>query len=266
MIELLVFIALGSITGILAGMFGIGGGVLLVPVLIFIFYGMGMEESVVVYMAIGTTLSSIIFSGISSAHSHHSKKCVEWKLVFPLSLGMIVGAFIGSRYATSMSSDNLKLIITIFLIAVGGEMLFGYTKLLSSRRRLVSISNILAPIHGGWIGFLSSILGIGGGSFTTPLMTLAGYNIRQGIGTAAACGVPIALAGAMGYLYFGQTHPNLPTGATGFIFWPAVLGIASASIITARIGSNIAHSISEQILKRLFGVLLVIAAIMVTRS
>lgn len=266
MIELLVFIALGSITGILAGMFGIGGGVLLVPVLIFIFYGMGMEESVVVYMAIGTALSSIIFSGISSAHSHHSKKCVEWKLVFPLSLGMIVGALIGSRYATSMSSDNLKLIITIFLIAVGGEMLFGYTKLLSSRRKLVSISNTLAPIHGGWIGFLSSILGIGGGSFTTPLMTLAGYNIRQGIGTAAACGVPIALAGAMGYLYFGQTHPNLPTGATGFIFWPAVLGIASASIITARIGSNIAHSISEQILKRLFGVLLVIAAIMVTRS
>ena len=265
MIDLVIFLALGASTGLLAGMFGIGGGSVLVPALIFIFYGMGFEASIVIYLAIGTSLTSIFFSALSSAYSHHLKHSVEWPLVTPLSIGMVVGALVGSKYATSLESDDLKLIITIFLFAIGAEMVFGYSQsIINKTKKTISISNVTAPLHGSWIGFLSSIIGIGGGSFTTPLMIAGGYNIRKGIGTAAACGVPIAIAGALGYMLFGQGNSDLPNFTSGFIFWPAVLGIASASIITAKIGSNIAHSISEQILKRLFGVLLIIAAIMVT--
>ena len=264
MFDILIFLALGGLTGLLAGMFGIGGGSVLVPALIFIFYGMGFEDSIVIYLAIGTSLTSIFFSAISSAYSHHSKNSVEWKLVGPLSLGMMFGALIGSRYATSLDNDDLKFIIMIFLMAVGAEMAFGYSKLLLKKvRNIVSLSNFKAPIHGIWIGFLSAIIGIGGGSFTTPLMLAGGYNIRKGIGTAAACGAPIAIAGALGYMYFGQTHSNLPSGSTGFIFWPAVLSISCASILTAKIGANISHSISEQILKILFGYFLILIGILV---
>ena len=113
MIEILIYLLLGACTGLLAGMFGIGGGSILVPSLIFIFYNMGFENSMIVLMAIGTSLASIFFSAISSALSHHNKSSVEWSLVMPLSVGMILGAVIGAGYAATLSNDNLKWIITI---------------------------------------------------------------------------------------------------------------------------------------------------------
>ena len=114
------------------------------------------------------------------------------------------------------------------------------------------MSRSIVPIHGTWIGFLSAIIGIGGGSFTTPLMVAGGYNIRKGIGTAAACGVPIAAAGAIGYMYYGQnTDVNLPVGAVGYVFWPAVISISLASIFTAKLGANISHSYLRKLLKSL---------------
>jgi uncharacterized membrane protein YfcA len=267
MVDIFQFLLLGGFTGLLAGMFGIGGGSVLVPALIFIFYGMGFDDSIVVYLAIGTSLTSIFFSALSSAYSHHLKQSVEWRLVTSLSIGMVAGALIGSRFATSINNDDLKLIITLFLLAVGAEMIFSYMQLLISKtKKVLSISNITAPFHGTWIGFLSSIIGIGGGSFTTPLMIAGGYNIRKGIGTAAACGAPIAIAGALGYMYFGQDNPNLPNATSGFIFWPAVIGISCTSILTAKVGANFSHSVSEKNLKRSFGFFLMIIGILVAAS
>ena len=267
MVEILIYLLLGTCTGLLAGMFGIGGGSILVPSLIFIFYGMGFEGSVIVLMAIGTSLASIFFSAISSALTHHNKRSVEWQLVIPLSLGMILGALVGAGYAASLSSENLKWIITIFLIFVGIEMIAGFTKTLGDKdNRFIPLSKFLTPIHGSWIGFLSSIIGIGGGSFTTPLMIAGGYNIRKGIGTAAACGVPIAAAGAIGYMYYGQTDTNLPIGAFGYVFWPAVLCISFASVFSAKLGANLSHSISEQTLKISFGIFLIIVGVLVVTN
>ena len=157
------------------------------------------------------------------------------------------------------------IIITIFLIVIGIEMIFNFTKSLAKKdKKLIDLSKSITPIHGSWIGFLSSIIGIGGGSFTTPLMIAGGYNIRSGIGTAAACGVPIAAAGAIGYMYFGQsTVAILPPGAFGYVFWPAVISISFASILTARIGANISHSISEKNLRISFGMFLILVGILV---
>jgi uncharacterized membrane protein YfcA len=268
MIEILIYLSLGAFTGLLAGMFGIGGGSILVPSLIFIFYGMGFEASIIVLMAIGTSLASIFFSAISSALSHHNKSSVEWSLVMPLSVGMIVGAVIGAGYAATLSNENLKWIITIFLIVIGIEMISGFTQTLAKKDKgFISLAKFIVPAHGSWIGFLSSIIGIGGGSFTTPLMIAGGYNIRQGIGTAAACGVPIAAAGAIGYMYYGQTvEVNLPSGAVGYVFWPAVISISLASIFTAKLGANISHSISEKALKVSFGIFLILVGILVVAS
>ena len=240
MIEIFIYLSLGACTGLLAGMFGIGGGSILVPSLIFIFYGMGFEDSIIVLMAIGTSLASIFFSAISSALSHHNKSSVEWSLVMPLSVGMIVGAVIGAGYAATLSKKD---------------------------KGFISLAQFIVPAHGSWIGFLSSIIGIGGGSFTTPLMIAGGYNIRQGIGTAAACGVPIAAAGAIGYMYYGQTvEVNLPSGAVGYVFWPAVISISLASIFTAKLGANISHSISEKGLKVSFGIFLILVGILVVTN
>jgi len=268
MIEIFIYLSLGACTGLLAGMFGIGGGSILVPSLIFIFYGMGFESSIIVLMAIGTSLASIFFSAISSALSHHNKRSVEWSLVMPLSVGMIVGAVIGAGYAATLSNENLKWIITIFLIVIGIEMISGLTQALAKKDKgFISLSKFMVPAHGSWIGFLSSIIGIGGGSFTTPLMIAGGYNIRQGIGTAAACGVPIAAAGAIGYMYYGQTvEVNLPSGAVGYVFWPAVISISLASIFTAKLGANISHSISEKALKVSFGIFLILVGILVVAN
>ena len=133
MIEILIYLLLGAFTGLLAGMFGIGGGSILVPSLIFIFYGMGFESSIVVLMAIGTSLASIFFSAISSALSHHNKKSVEWSLVTPLSMGMILGAIVGAGYAATLSNENLRWIITIFLILIGIEMMAGLTQNLAKK-------------------------------------------------------------------------------------------------------------------------------------
>ena len=268
MIEILIYILLGACTGLLAGMFGIGGGSILVPSLIFIFYGMGFESSIIVLMAIGTSLASIFFSAVSSALSHHNKKSVEWPIVTPISIGMILGAIVGAGYAATLSNENLKWIITIFLIVIGIEMIAGFTQTLVKKDKgLFSLSKSIIPAHGTWIGFLSSIIGIGGGSFTTPLMVAAGYNIRKGIGTAAACGVPIAAAGAIGYMYFGQTADvNLPAGSFGYVFWPAVISISLTSIFTAKLGANISHSISEKALKVSFGIFLILVGILVVAN
>tara|TARA_B100001175_G_scaffold65307_1_gene53434 strand:+ start:209 stop:1015 length:807 start_codon:yes stop_codon:yes gene_type:complete len=265
MIEILIYLLLGACTGLLAGMFGIGGGSILVPSLIFIFYNMGFESSMIVLMAIGTSLASIFFSAISSALSHHNKSSVEWSLVVPLSVGMTLGAVIGAGYAATLSNDNLKWIITIFLIVIGIEMIIGFTQTLAKKDKdMISLSKSIVPFHGSWIGFLSSIIGIGGGSFTTPLMIAGGYNIRKGIGTAAACGVPIAAAGAIGYMYYGQmAEANLPSGSVGYVFWPAVISISLASIFTAKLGANISHSIPEKTLKASFGIFLIVIGILV---
>jgi uncharacterized membrane protein YfcA len=147
-------------------------------------------------------------------------------------------------------------------------MISGFTQTLAKKDKgFISLAKFIVPAHGSWIGFLSSIIGIGGGSFTTPLMIAGGYNIRQGIGTAAACGVPIAAAGAIGYMYYGQTvEVNLPSGAVGYVFWPAVISISLASIFTAKLGANISHSISEKALKVSFGIFLILVGILVVAN
>ena len=180
-----------------------------------------------------------------------------WKIFYPLSSGIAVGAILGAFIAGNISGDNLRYLVGIFLIIVAIQLISSF-EIKASKRESHSISSVLS---GSGIGMASSIIGIGGGSFTVPYLRYFGYEMKLCIGTAAACGVPIALFGSLGYLYTGWSIENTPSMSLGYIYLPAVIGISATSIFSAKIGVAITHSLSDLVLKILFSLFLIIGAL-----
>ena len=255
--EIIIFLSVGIFAGTLAGMFGIGGGVIIVPALIATFIYLGFDQVITTHLAIGTSLASIFFTGIASAYSHNQKKGVVWKIFYPLSSGIAVGAILGAFIAGNISGDSLRYLVGIFLIIVAIQLISSF-EIKASKRESHSISSVLS---GSGIGMASSIIGIGGGSFTVPYLRYSGYEMKLCIGTAAACGVPIAFFGSLGYLYTGWSIENTPSMSLGYIYLPAVIGISATSIFSAKIGVAITHSLSDLVLKILFSLFLIIGAL-----
>ena len=255
--EIAIFLAVGIFAGTLAGMFGIGGGVIIVPALIATFISLGFDQAIVTHLAIGTSLASIFFTGIASAYSHNQKKGVVWNIFYPLSAGIIVGAISGAFIAGNISGDNLRYLVAFFLIIIAIQLISSF-EMKASKKESNPTSNILS---GSGIGMASSIIGIGGGSFTVPYLRYFGYEMKLCIGTAAACGVPIALFGSLGYLYTGWAIENTPSMSLGYIYLPAVIGISATSIFSAKIGVAITHSLSDLVLKILFSLFLIMSAL-----
>ena len=255
--EIIIFLSVGIFAGTLAGMFGIGGGVIIVPALIASFIYLEFDQVITTHLAIGTSLASIFFTGIASAYSHNQKKGVVWKIFYPLSSGIAVGAILGAFIAGNISGDNLRYLVGIFLIIVAIQLISSF-EIKASKRESHSISSVLS---GSGIGMASSIIGIGGGSFTVPYLRYSGYEMKLCIGTAAACGVPIAFFGSLGYLYTGWSIENTPSMSLGYIYLPAVIGISATSIFSAKIGVAITHSLSDLVLKILFSLFLIIGAL-----
>ena len=255
--EIIIFLSVGIFAGTLAGMFGIGGGVIIVPALIATFIYLGFDQVITTHLAIGTSLASIFFTGIASAYSHNQKKGVVWKIFYPLSSGIAVGAILGAFIAGNISGDSLRYLVGIFLIIVAIQLISSF-EIKASKRESHSISSVLS---GSGIGMASSIIGIGGGSFTVPYLRYSGYEMKLCVGTAAACGVPIAFFGSLGYLYTGWSIENTPSMSLGYIYLPAVIGISATSIFSAKIGVAITHSLSDLVLKILFSLFLIIGAL-----
>ena len=255
--EIIIFLSVGIFAGTLAGMFGVGGGVIIVPALIATFIYLGFDQVITTHLAIGTSLASILFTGIASAYSHNQKKGVVWKIFYPLSSGIAFGAILGAFIAGNISGDSLRYLVGIFLIIVAIQLISSF-EIKASKRESHSISSVLS---GSGIGMASSIVGIGGGSFTVPYLRYFGYEMKLCIGTAAACGVPIAFFGSLGYLYTGWSIENTPSMSLGYIYLPAVIGISATSIFSAKIGVAITHSLSDLVLKILFSLFLIIGAL-----
>ena len=256
-IEILVFLLVGIFAGTLAGMFGIGGGVIIVPALIAIFSYLEFHENIIVHLAIGTSLASIFFTGLASAYSHNNKKGIIWEAFYPLAIGIFVGAIGGAIIANNISGNTLRSIVGIFLLILAIQLIIN--------RKLKEYKNneyyLLSILSGSGIGAASAIVGIGGGSFSVPYLRTFGYEMKLCIGTSAACGVPIALFGSLGYLFTGFDKINLPEMSIGYIYIPAVLGIAVTSILSANIGVRITHALSDMTLKILFSVFLMVGAL-----
>ncbi len=245
--EVLIFGALGILAGLLAGMFGIGGGLIIVPVLIGTFINLGFDNEIIVQLSVGTAISCIIFTGLSSANAHRKKKSIEFQQFKPVATGIIFGAFAGAFFAVQIKGLILKLSIATFLLLVGLQILFDI-KITSKK---ISPTMTHSVFTGSIIGFLSSILGIGGGTFSVPYFRSIGLSLTSAIGTSAACGVPIAIFGTLGYIIAGVNVDILPDMSFGYIYLPALIGVSVTSIFFARYGADLAHYLSQIVLRRL---------------
>lgn len=248
------YLLLGAFAGVLAGLFGIGGGLIIVPVLIFSFGLQGVSGEVAAHLAVGTSLATIVFTSISSIRSHHQRGAVRWDIFRPMMVGIALGAVLGAWTASLLSGPTLELVIGVFVILVGLKMLLGVDP--KEGRPLPGKAGLSSA--GGVIGWASAIFGIGGGTLTVPYLSWCSVRMQQAVATSAACGLPIALAGALANMGTGWNHPALPEYAVGFIFLPAMLGIVLTSVPFARVGAVLAHRLDPRLLRRLFAVLLLL--------
>lgn len=249
----LLYLVLGAFAGIMAGLLGVGGGLVIVPVLSFIFAYQQLPPEHILHLALGTSLASIIFTSISSLRAHHARGAVNWAVVRQISPGIVFGTFFGSWVASRLSTSFLKGFFVVFLFYVAVQMFFNIKP--KPHRQLPGKGTTFGV--GGLIGGVSSFVGIGGGSMSVPFLLWCNVAMHNAIGTSAAIGFPIALAGAAGYVANGLAAP-LPPHTLGFVHLPALVGVAAASIATAPLGAKLAHSLPVAGLKKIFAVLLVV--------
>jgi len=246
-------LALGAITGFAAGLLGIGGGMLLVPFLTFLLGWQGLPEHLVVHAAIATSMSSILFTSLSSVASHHKKGAVRWRLVTMFAPGILIGGLLsGGAVFAVLKTGWLALIFTVFV---------GYSALQMLRNKKPKPSRQMpGPVGtgaaGASIGFLSGLVGAGGGFVSVPYMAWCNVPLHNAVATSAALGFPIALANSVGYIISGMNQPDLPAGMFGYIYWPALLLLVVTSVITAPFGAATAHKLPVGALKRVFAFLL----------
>lgn len=249
----LLYIALGAFAGVLAGLLGVGGGLVIVPMLTFIFTSQGMPPEHILHLALGTSLASIIFTSLSSVRAHNAHGAVNWLAVWRITPGIMIGTFAGSWVAAQLSTGFLKVFFVIFQYYVATQLLLDIKP--KPHRQLPGNAAMFGV--GAVIGGISSLVGIGGGTMSVPFMVWCNSAMHTAIGTSAAIGFPIALAGAAGYLANGFSA-QLPPYSLGFIYLPALAGIAAASIMTAPLGAKLAHSLPIGRLKKAFAFLLVV--------
>lgn len=254
--ELIIFFAIGASAGFAAGLFGVGGGTIIVPLLYVVFTQMGYDPEVIMHMALGTSLATIIVTSISSLMAHHKNGAVIWPVFKNLTPGMALGSFLGAGIAGLLSGAHLQLIIGVFVIWVAYTMFMGAKKVIDQNKVLPSTTKQV--VAGTGIGVASAIFGIGGGSLTVPYLTHYGVVMQKAVGTSAACGLPIAIAGALGFMFFGMKDQITVPNTIGFIHIYAFLGISIMSFFTAKIGAKTAHALSPAVLKKCFAVLLLI--------
>ena len=250
------FVIAGAFAGVCAGLFGVGGGMIIVPALVWIFTAYHFPPEVVTHLAIGTSLATIVVTSISSMTAHNKRGGVRWDIWRNMALGLVIGSLVGAGVADMIDGDALQAIIGVGALLIALKMLFFSNKEQASK----PLPRIGVQFGAGTsIGLASSIFGIGGGSLTVPFLNWAGLSMKQSVGTAAACGLPIALAGAAGFAWFGKNVTNLPDGTIGFVHITGFLCISVASFITAKIGAKLAHQLPALMLKRAFGILLIFA-------
>ncbi|VAW76281.1 Uncharacterized UPF0721 integral membrane protein [hydrothermal vent metagenome] len=250
------YLGLGAIAGLVAGLLGVGGGLIIVPVLALLFARQGIAAPVVMHLAIGTSLASIIFTSLSSVWAHHRRQSVRWRDVGRLAPGIVIGAWLGAALADTLPAAGLRQFFGLFELYVAIQMTFKIKP--SPQRNLPGRTGMLGV--GGLIGAISSVVGIGGGSFTVPFLSWCNVSMREAVGTSSACGIPIAIAGAAGFVVAGWGEAGLPANSLGYVYLYALLGIASTSILFAPLGARLAHWLPADRLKQIFALLLYMLA------
>jgi len=251
-----IYLACGVVSGILAGLLGVGGGLVIVPMLIFIFPLQGVPAELVQLMALGTSLATIVITSISSFRAHDKRGAVRWDIWRAITPGILVGTFGGGFVAAVLPVTVLRTFFVCFLYYIALQMFLDF-KPKASRHLpgLIGMSGV-----GGVIGVVSSLVGIGGGSLSVPFMGYCNVPMHTAVGTSAAIGLPIAVAGTLSFIWNGLSVPNLPPYSLGYVSLIALAGIASASYCTAPLGAKLAHALPISQLKRFFAFFLVCIA------
>ena len=257
------FLILGAVVGFLAGLLGLGGGMTMVPLLTFVFTREGFAPEHVVHMSIATATATILFTSVASMREHHRHGAILWSVVVGLAPGIIVGSLVGPQIVGGMSTAVLSAFFGAFVTVAATNILLDRKP--KPARELPGKGGLFAV--GGGIGLISSMVGAGGAFMTVPFMTACNVPMRNCVATSAALGLPIAVAGTIGFVVAGMSKSGLPPHTIGYVYVPALLVIVAASVIFAPLGARAAHRWPVKALKRSFAVVLyVLAAYMLAKS
>lgn len=246
----------GAVVGVLAGLLGVGGGIIIVPALTFLFEAQGLPRGVTVHLALGTSLATIVFTSLSSMRAHHLRGAVDWGIVGRLAPGILIGTYLGGIAAAHMATGLLKMVFTVFLFVVAVQMLTGARPRPTRTLPKWFGSSVVGFVIGG----SSSLLGIGGGSMSVPFMAFCNVETRRAIGTSAAIGFPIAISGAATYIVHGQSASAGVPHALGYVHLPALVGVALVSMFTAPLGAHLTSVMDPSRVKRGFACLLLVVS------
>ena len=249
----LIYLALGGIVGYFAGLLGIGGGLVLVPVLTMLFIAQDFPADRILHLALGTTMATIIFTSLASLRTHHNHGAVNWTVVKNITPAIIIGTLSGATFAGTLTSQLLNIIFVVFIFYAATQMLLKISP--KPSRQLPGKAGMIAA--GGIIGTLSSLVAIGGGLLSVPFLMFCNIKLHHAIGTAAAIGFPIAVAGTVGYIVNGimQTQ-TLPNYSFGYVYLPAFGWLVLASMLSAPFGARMTHATKTATLKKAFVTLL----------
>jgi len=253
-LEIFVLLSIGALAGTMAGLLGIGGGAIIVPVLAWVFERQGVSPAVLMHVAVGTSLATLIATSLSSIRAHHKRRAIQWPVFRSITPGILAGGLLGSSIAGLLSGEDLRIVFGVVILFVAAQMARGMTT--KPHRTLPGKVGMIGA--GTVIGTISALLGIGGGAMSVPFMTWCNIDARQAVATAAAIGLPIAVAGTLGFLIHGWGNPQLPAASLGYINLPAFAGVVAASVLFAPFGARIAHRIQPLTLKRIFAIFLVV--------
>lgn len=257
-ISLLAFYALiGATAGLLGGLLGVGGGLVVVPALAWIFREQGYPPALIMHLAVGTSLASIIITAGSAAWAHHRRGAVLWKVVGALSPGLAAGALIGGVVARLLATATLRRIFGTFVLLAAAQLLTGRRP---RPHRQLPRPAALSPV-GAFIGVVSALVGIGGGTITVPFLLWCNVPVRDAVGTSAAAALPIALAGTASFVLAGWDHTGLPTGSLGYVLAPAIAALAPAILLMVPLGTRLAHSVPTGTIRKLFGGLVLLIGV-----
>lgn len=260
--ELGAYLAIGAIVGFFAGLLGIGGGIIIVSSLALMFAAHGFPAQFVMHMAIGTSLAAIVAGSWSSFRAHHRHNAVDWAIVRAMTPGLLAGVFLGALLARFVTTAFLKYFFLAFTIFVTAQMVFNLrpkpSRQLPGRGALTAVAV--------FIGACSGLFGGGAAAVGVPFLTWCNVNTHRAIGTVAAMGFPLAIAGTVGYVVAGWNVAELPRWSVGFVYLPAFIGISATSMVTAPWGARLAHRLKAAALRRIFAVFLVLMGIKVAIS
>ncbi|MBO4318454.1 MAG: sulfite exporter TauE/SafE family protein [Mailhella sp.] len=260
---LFLYLCCGAAAGFFSGLLGIGGGLVVVPLLNLIFTAQqNVPPGLMMHIAVGTSLSSILFTSVSSSRAHSRRGAVLWSVVKKMAPYIAAGTLAGTVIAGHLSTWGLRVFFVCYLFVIATQMLFDYYP--HARETVPGTAGLAGA--GAVIGGVSSMVGLGGGSLSVPFLRYCGVEMRTAVGTSSALAWPIAIAGTLGYIAVGWDAPGLPPYSLGFINIPTTLGIACTSVLFAPMGAKLAHALPVSVLKKVFAVFLYVTAVKMAAS